>query len=238
MSFKQEQNRINSAYANFLKGNSAGAEASFNSILDSLQESVLSKENEEIDTDGSEKWIFGMCLIAAAVGYIREIAEKSGEYGKSIAFSRIQEKILTFINETDDYITGRDSNLNIETLRNERNELIDQLIETRTMKYSIDPNKPEEAINLIIEAMERQKERQEQKLSELLYNANKGKDPEKKEKRMITITIVSIFVVLLIVFVVIRFVLLPKFKFTINPKDLDREFRKSPYAKNYKNKEL
>lgn len=238
MSFKQEQNRINAAYANFLKGNSTGAETTLNSILDSLQELVLSKENEEVDTDGSEKWIFGMCLIAAAVGRIQEIAEKTGEYGKSIAFSRIQEKFLSFINKTDDYISGRDSTLTIESLRKERNELIDQLIETRTMKYSLDPNKPDEAINLIIEAMEKQKERQEQKLSELLYNANKGKDPEKKEKRLIAITIISIFVVLLITFLIIRFVLLPKIKFTLNTKEIERELRKISHAKNNRNKEL
>lgn len=188
------ENKIKLAYASFLKGNREAGEKSMYDAIDVLQKNIL--ENND--------WQYNLQLLSVALNYLIEITEKMSNVHKSIALARLLSKILEALPDINDYYQGKgDGSIQEKDLLEMKDGFINELIKIRDMQYSLDYTNSEHSMQMILDAMEKQKQRQREEIIETLKQSNEIST--KRNKCCRTITIISLIYVLFILTGVVIF---------------------------------
>ncbi|EAY18506.1 hypothetical protein TVAG_083600 [Trichomonas vaginalis G3] len=190
------ENRIKAAYACFLKGNAKAAEDTMYNILDILQNDIIQNDN----------WQSNIQLLSVALKYLVEITEKTGSIHKSIAIAQLLSKILEFIPQVELYYKGQsDGSYSEKDLLVQKDLFINELIEIREIQYSLDYTNPQKSMQMILNAMQKQKERQQQEVYETLKESN---EISSHKNKCFSSTVIIIFIyAIAIIACIIAFVL-------------------------------
>ena len=202
MDFKKAENRIKSIYAYSLKGDN------YPYCEKILIEIYHEMKNISLTTEDLAVVMQALNYIAIVMGYIQEFSEKQKQLAKSVSYAQAEEKTLNLIKECEDYSKGNGSVIvNEQTMQKEMKKLFDDIEELFEMQFSLDENNPDKAISSILAAMDRQKEKEKQRIYEEIMEANKNKSSE--GLRIVKLFLGLILLLGLFLVVVTKFIVIP-----------------------------
>ncbi|KAK8860437.1 hypothetical protein M9Y10_012102 [Tritrichomonas musculus] len=139
-----------------------------NKILDNLKPIALQEPDITDDIQ----------LMAITIGEISEIYEKKKELQYSLQYKKVQRRFLSYLKSQNSILIEEPYEMN-DSIRSKK-DLINKLDEIREMTISLS-NNPEDAMNQILESLQRSKEKRVKSALESIVNSQNKNDKNKND---------------------------------------------------------
>lgn len=139
-----------------------------NKILDNLKPIALQEPDITDDIQ----------LMAITIGEISEIYEKKKELQYALQYKKVQRRFLSYLKTQNSILMEEPYEMN-DSIRSKK-DLINKLDEIREMTISLS-NKPEDAMNQILESLQRSKEKRVKSALESIVNSQNKNNKNKND---------------------------------------------------------
>lgn len=139
-----------------------------NKILDNLKPIALQEPDVTDDIQ----------LMAITIGEISEIYEKKKELQYALQYKKVQRHFLSYLKSQNSILMEEPYEMN-DSIRSKK-DLINKLDEIREMTISLS-NNPEDAMNQILESLQRSKEKRVKSALESIVNSQNNNDKNKND---------------------------------------------------------